>query len=164
MRQAVGGTAAIRHLWGLRFVNPYTERFWSKVNKTANCWVWTCRIDHKGYGRFAIDGVYHRAHRVAWELTNGTIYDGLHVCHECDNPRCVRPDHLFLGTRSDNMQDALKKGRFITGEDHAHSKLTAEQVKMIRASTERTSVLARRFQVSYMAAKFARARITWKQI
>jgi hypothetical protein len=86
-------------------------RFWSRVRKGDDCWEWLGRTSTNGYGAVWADKRDRRAHRVAWELVNGPIPDGLYVCHHCDNKRCVRPDHLFIGTATDNMQDALRKGR-----------------------------------------------------
>lgn len=83
------------------------ERFWARVDKSGCCWVWTGSCNNKGYGRF--DGEY--AHRFSWRLLSGPIPDGLNVLHRCDNPPCVRPDHLFLGTVSDNARDMWAKGR-----------------------------------------------------
>lgn len=83
------------------------QRFFAKVRKTTGCWLWTASLYENGYGQF--DG--KRAHRVSWELAHGPIPRGLKVLHRCDVKNCVRPSHLFLGTLSDNMQDALKKGR-----------------------------------------------------
>ena len=86
--------------------------FWSLVIKTEYCWLWQgpCFKDN-GYGRAFHDGHRQPAHRVAWELTNGPIPDGLFACHHCDVKPCVRPSHLFLGTQKDNMQDWTKKGK-----------------------------------------------------
>jgi hypothetical protein len=88
-----------------------TERFWTRVDKSGECWVWTGAHLPTGYGRLtgAKRGMY--AHRFSWELHNGPIPDGLLVCHKCDNPPCVRPDHLFLGTNVDNIRDRDAKGR-----------------------------------------------------
>lgn len=86
-------------------------RFWSHVDKSGECWVWTARKTTKGYGHFSYGGKNRRAHRFAWLITKGHIPNGLFVCHHCDNPSCVRPSHLFLGTHTDNMRDCAKKGR-----------------------------------------------------
>jgi hypothetical protein len=87
-------------------------RFWSKVDKSGECWVWTAKaLCENGYGRFYVGKKPLRAHRYSWELANGPITDGLFVCHRCDNPPCVNPAHLFLGTHQDNMQDMVAKGR-----------------------------------------------------
>lgn len=93
---------------------PIDARFWSKVDKTGDCWVWTAGTRGRGshrYGAIRINGKNRSAHRVSWELTNGPIPGGLVVCHHCDNPPCVRPDHLFLGTVQDNALDRDRKGR-----------------------------------------------------
>jgi len=87
------------------------DRFWSKVTKTPTCWRWTAACSGRGYGVFKYRGRQDGAHRVSWLLTFGEIPDGLQVLHRCDNRWCVRPDHLFLGTQEDNMQDASRKGR-----------------------------------------------------
>lgn len=72
------------------------------------------------------------AHRVAWELSFGPVPAGLFVCHHCDNPRCVRPDHLFVGTHDANMRDRDRKGRLSHGERHVMARLTTAQVAEIR--------------------------------
>ena len=85
------------------------ERFWSKVAKGDRCWLWKAGTSH-GYGSFRVDGKVRRAHVVSWKLEHGS-YPELYVCHSCDTPLCVRPDHLFLGTQVDNMRDCVIKGR-----------------------------------------------------
>ena len=121
------------------------ERFWQKVAKTQDgCWVWTanCIKDRHGRKRYGLLGAGRRgegmlyAHRVAWELHHGLVPEGLLVLHRCDNPQCVRPDHLFLGTQYDNMQDMIHKGRRgVTGPSPgagAKSKLSRRQVLEMR--------------------------------
>lgn len=90
---------------------PIEDRFWSKVNKTDGCWVWT-GATARGYGIILHDGHMWRAPRLSYLWAYGDLPDGLLVCHACDNPACVRPDHLFLGTQQDNVDDKMAKGRW----------------------------------------------------
>lgn len=108
---------------------PITD-FWLVVEKTDGCWLWRACTIPDGYGMFR-DKL---AHRTSWEMENGPIPPGMHVCHHCDNPPCVRPDHLFLGTASDNMQDRNAKGRHYStkGEGNGHAKLAASDVPRVK--------------------------------
>src|ERR1700722_1599308 len=90
------------------------ERFWSKVQKSEGCWLWIGCRHRQGYGKLHTGGKIGKvvpAHRISWGVNFGPISDGLWVLHKCDNPPCVRPDHLFLGDRKDNMVDCAQKGR-----------------------------------------------------
>jgi hypothetical protein len=114
-----------------------TERFWSKVAKSDGCWEWTGCKQQYGHGLFRVNGVLVKAHRFSYEQANGPIPEGLIVRHKCDNPPCVRPDHLELGTRADNNRDRDERGRHVAlkGEDHGNAVLTREQVEEIRSAT-----------------------------
>ncbi len=90
---------------------PPAERFWKFVKKTSSCWIWTGGVKGHGYGSFFKDGKQLAAHRFSWEIANGPIPSGMCVCHKCDNPICCNPDHLFIGTQSDNLLDAASKNR-----------------------------------------------------
>ena len=129
---------------------PLENRFWSKVNKEGpiykdlgNCWEWIAKTYKDGYGRFKVDNKEIASNRLSWELHYDKIPKNLYVLHKCDNPSCVNPEHLFLGTKKDNMQDAKIKGRLKNnfekghnfspkGEKHWKAKLTEEKVKEIR--------------------------------
>ena len=132
------------------------ERFMDKVCPEPNsgCWLWTAGIFPKGYGNFHYKGKGNQASRISYELFTGQIPDGLLVCHRCDTPACVNPQHLFLGTAQDNAVDMVRKGRAnrATGRKHGRPKrkLTEANVFSIRAlaKTETQTSLAKKFGVS----------------
>lgn len=149
-------------------------RFWSKVSPEPNtgCWLWTGTFGRGGYGTIEREGSTRRAHRVAWELTNGPIPPGTGahgtcVCHRCDVRSCVNPAHLFLGTQSENIWDMVRKGRCLRprGEKHGQARLTdAAVLEMLRlhAGGATYSGLGRRFGVSRQAATNAVLGVNWK--
>lgn len=114
------------------------ERFWSKVDKTPTCWNWTGACNSKGYGQFRLKKMV-QAHRISYENTYGPLKN--QCCHKCDNPKCVRPDHLFDGTNSDNQRDSGRKGR-------SWKKLTDSDVLNIFQSKDKQSDLAKRYGVN----------------
>lgn len=132
-----------------------SHRFWSKVATTENpneCWEWKACTDRYGYGQLTVQGRHHKAHRVAYELSNGEIPNRQIICHHCDNPRCCNPSHLFLGTHSDNSRDKVSKRRHPFGARNGTTKLTESQVREIaRIWNEENltiSVIARQFNVN----------------
>lgn len=120
-------------------IKPPFARFWSKAKKSVHgCWEWQGALQENGYGVFNTGrGKTESAHRYAYRLTFGHIPDGMVIMHSCDNRRCVRPDHLKLGTYKENNHDAIDKGRMRysprRGEGHPNSKLTEEQVRLMRS-------------------------------
>lgn len=89
----------------------FLRRFNRRIDRSGTCWIWTGAKRAEGYGKINFNRVELRTHRVAYEIAHGAIPEGLHVCHHCDNPSCVRPDHLFVGTSADNTRDRVSKGR-----------------------------------------------------
>jgi hypothetical protein len=138
------------------------ERFLAKVIKSPEgCWQWAGGIYPSGYGSFWIDGQTRRANRVSYELFKGAIPEGLFVLHECDNPPCVNPDHLFLGTPLDNMQDKCAKGRHRFGRT---CKLTEEDIRVIRASDLPQAKLGVQFGIHQVTVSEIVTRKIWKHI
>jgi len=113
----------------------YQRRFWSRVDRTDYCWNWTAGKLKSGYGMFFMNGINHPTHRVS-VILDGRDPSGYIVMHTCDNPSCVRPDHLIVATQKDNMIDMSNKGRCHSnqarGEQAGKSKLTEQQVLEIR--------------------------------
>ena len=114
------------------------ERFMEKVSKQDNgCWLWTASKLKSGYGMFGMDSNRPTlAHRASWIVFCGDIPEGMNVCHKCDNPSCVNPEHLFLGTQYDNLHDMINKGRFVHkahyGTENGRAKLDEIKVAEIR--------------------------------
>jgi|DEB0MinimDraft_6_1074348.scaffolds.fasta_scaffold137259_2 hypothetical protein len=126
------------------------ERFEDKFIPEPNsgCWLWTAAVRKptEGYGAFYYKGRHHPAHRISYMLYKGGVPGDVHVCHTCDTPECVNPEHLFLGTHTDNMRDKVAKGRFRNGD--RNKRVTDDEVEDIRASSETGVALARRYGIS----------------
>jgi len=116
-----------------RYLEYFKEKFWGNVQKTASgCWEWLGN-KRNGYGRVGYKGKLHTCTRVAWEWVNGKIPEGMFICHKCDNPPCINPEHLFLGNRTQNIRDCFAKGRnkSVLGTKNPNSKLTEENIRKI---------------------------------
>ena len=148
------------------------EIFWGKVDIRGNedCWEWKAGKDTHGYGRFLDKSTdtYLGSHRMSWRIHFGDIPDGMCVCHKCDNPACVNPNHLFLGTHKDNMDDMVSKGRGATGEKQPTHKLKELEVFEIRRlySTGKFTekMLGKMFRVCFQSISFIVNRKTWTHI
>jgi hypothetical protein len=156
-----------------RRIEPLVVRFWEKVDRSGGsdaCWPWVASCDAKGYGHIGIAGKTVRASRVAWELSNGPVPDGLFVLHNCpdgDNPTCVNPAHLWLGTHQDNMRDRERKGRTARGERGWRARLTAAQVREIRrrrALGESETALAIAYGVHSGHIHLIVRRLRWRHV
>lgn len=127
-------------------------RLMSHIEMSGDCWVWTGHRTSNGYGRITVLGKVRLSHRVSWAVHHGPVSDGMRVLHRCDNPPCINPAHLFLGTSADNNADMRAKGRdaVLAGERNGRAKLTAQQVREIRAAVlvEDKATVARRFRIS----------------
>lgn len=141
------------------------EAFWKYVKtQDHGCWEWQASLGNHGYGQLTFRQQKFTAHRVSWELHFGSIPDGLCVLHRCDNRKCCNPNHLFLGTRKENLQDMTDKGRRVRGSSHGRAKLTEEQVLFIRASPESARTLAQDFKVSTGTVYLIRNRKKWAHV
>lgn len=144
------------------------DRFWPRVGNplTDGCWEWVGQTNRNGYGVLWVleEGKQRLAHRISWTINVGPIPNGICVLHRCDNPRCVNPEHLFLGTQTDNLDDCTSKGRRPAGERNGASKLTLSQVKEIRAlrESETQDSIALRYGVSRRAIGFVLSNATWR--
>ena len=153
------------------FTPDWDDRFWSKVRIGDGCWEWTRATNAPGYGSLQVFGRWHAAHRLSWEMSNGPIPPGAFVCHHCDNRRCVRPGHLFLGTPAQNSADAARKGRAfkkpMPGESNPRARLNEHAVREIRrraSQGESTASLCARFGLSRTSVRYIATRRSWRHV
>lgn len=147
------------------------DRFEAKfIVDERGCWIWMASLCRRsgGYGGFYLDGAKHTAHRAAWILYRGAIPEGMHVLHRCDVPRCVNPDHLFIGTNANNVADMDRKGRRVNapmrGEKNGRSKLTANAVLEILRGTGTQQEMAKKFGVSRALVGMVRRGDVWRHV
>lgn len=150
-------------------VAPATT-FWFNVQRTDKCWIWTGTKHKLGYGQFCVGKKTWKTHRLSWLLNNGFLPETMDVLHTCDNPPCVNPEHLWIGTHSENMRDMIGKGRrvYAVGSKAPRAKLTEEGVLSIRKLYKRSNFtfadLADLFKVSRSTIQHILHRKTWKHI
>ena len=140
-----------------------------EINKKTGCWEWAGTCFFSGYARAGLSSrkgkkYSQHANRMSYEVFIGDIPKNMLVCHKCDNPKCVNPEHLFLGTPKDNLMDMVKKGRSLKGEINPNSKLTEEIVKKIRRSKKSREFLSEKYEVSVCTIRDAQNGRTWKHI
>ncbi|SRR6266436_5199298 len=153
----------IENLVYLRKRERPEHRFFNQILFSDGCCEWTGLKDKDGYGRFYAKWKIS-SHRFSWELFYGPIPDGLLVLHTCDNTSCIKPTHLFLGTHKDNMADCVSKGRKPEGNRHGMCKLSDEEVREIRRSSENGVVLGARYGVCRSTISYIRLRKTHKKL
>lgn len=154
---------ARRRMNGVQKKVGMPERFWSKTEQVteSGCIIWLAYSTKNGYGQVGVGGKVLRAHRVAWELANGSIPEGSDVLHKCDTPSCVNPAHLMLGSQTKNMADMVLKNRDAIGEKHGNAKLRLNSVIDILESTNGPSELAKKHGVSPSTVCDIRAGRSW---
>ena len=144
--------------------------FVDKIWLGDGCWNWAGSIDKLGYGTFYFKREKRvQAHRYSWEMFNGPIPESkthrkLNVCHHCDNPKCVRPDHLFIGDDAANARDKVNKGRHPVGTQTYNSKLTDAAVRKIRSSNEFATVLAKKYNVCPSLIRGVKRGLRWAHV
>lgn len=142
------------------------DRFMEKVSPEPNsgCWLWTSSIDSTGYGTFWKDKTSHKAHRLSYQIYRGEIPLGMQVCHKCDTPLCVNPEHLFIGTLQDNMHDRNSKRRQAHGVRHSRAKICEADVVAIRSSTETTVSLSKKYNVGSDVISRIKNHKAWRHV
>lgn len=137
------------------------EKFMARVRKdpSTGCWLWTGEVNAKGYGRTWVNGKREKAHRVAWRETNGPIPEGMVLCHRCDRPSCVNPDHLFLGDMRVNAIDMVRKGRAPAAK---LSRSRAEEIRTRVQAGESMRSIAREVGVDPKTIRLLVRGATWK--
>ena len=148
---------------------PIGDRFWARTDKggAGGCWIWTGTHIKSGYGTLSVNGVPAYAHRLSLELHGTTVPQGALVLHACDNPPCVNPAHLFLGTDADNIADKVGKGRHIHADTHPNAKLRSDDVREIRellSTGMSQTAIGVRYGVHQSVISFIKSGRLWKSV
>lgn len=158
---------------------PIEARFFEKIKKVeSGCWLWVGALTGKGYGNFCWSPArnnreYVGAHIASWRIHNGEVPSGMVVCHHCDNPRCVNPVHLFVGTQHDNVRDCISKGRTsyktginlkLQGSRHPNAKLTEDQVRSVLSDMRSYAKIAKDLGVSASTVHQIKTHQTWTHV
>lgn len=156
---------------GAFICNETLSRFMKWVCPTTTihgeCWTWVGSKNAHGYGRFGINGKNYYAHRIAWQIKHGDIPDGMSVCHKCDRTSCVNPNHLFLGSQKDNLNDASTKGRTSRGSHRPKAKLREGQIKeiiLLKSQGIKQKQIALKFGVGQATISRIVHRTKWKHV
>jgi DNA-binding CsgD family transcriptional regulator len=145
------------------------EVFWSQVDKTSSCWIWTGAKTGRGYGTFRVNRKQRAVHRLSYELHHGPIPEEKMICHHCDTPLCINPNHLFLGDAKLNDEDMRNKNRQpnLSGQRNGHSSLTSEKVQKIRQLYKEGQTqlqIAKRFKIQQPTVSKIVRRIRWAHL
>jgi hypothetical protein len=152
------GTANAKRLEAIR--PPMRDKFNQQIRITDGCWEWIGLTDKDGYGLFPYEGTLHRAPKIALELDGRPVPDGMYACHTCDNPICVRPDHLYPGTPKQNFDDMMRRGR----SPRRAQKLTVEQVSQIKRMDGDHETIAAAFGVSRSNISMIKSGKIWRDV
>lgn len=140
----------------------------AKIKYINDCWEWQGSLHRQGYGHFPYKRKILLAHRVSWNLFNGYIPENIKVCHKCDNPKCINPEHLFLGSQKENVDDMFqKKRKDHQGEKHPRAKLTKEKVLEIRQMIEKgisQEIICKKYNITNGHVGSIKHRRTWKVV
>ena len=169
-------TQNLATLEGVKPMQNNLERFEAKFQKSDGCWLWRAGVDKSGYGRFRIGQNKVRAHRASYEFYKSSIPADMVVRHACDNPRCVNPEHLLIGTHKDNTQDAIDRGRFAKGKAvlgnrrsyagsaHPGAKLTEEMARKAFDDSRTHALIASELGVTRAAISHLKRGVTWSHL
>ncbi len=146
-----------------KLIDADVTRFWDKVDKSGDCWLWIAHTNNKGYGQFGLEGSLYLAHRISYTIANGDPGE-LNVNHTCDTPACVNPAHLWTGTQQEGMNDMIAKGRHCHGSQHDKANLTEKQVEEILASEEFYQTLADHYGVALGTISKIKRGEKWKHV